>query len=89
MNAKETETVNEKIYQIIMITEADYGCEECPPEGPAALVCGRNRRGIACDRRVGRKTANCGVRTENSDPIEEIRQKEKTWRKISLRRFQE
>ena len=38
MNAKETETVNEKIYQIIMITEADYGCEECPPEGPAALV---------------------------------------------------
>ncbi len=30
--------MSKKIYQILKITEADYGCEECPPEGPAALV---------------------------------------------------
>jgi hypothetical protein len=98
--------VSEKIYQILKITEADYGCEECPPEGPAALVFlrsddGEQRRlevpeavlsaaGIDEGSRVtGRKTADRGVRTEEFDPIEEIRQKEKTWRRISLRRFRE
>lgn len=27
-----------KVYRVEEITEADYGCEECPPDGPHAMV---------------------------------------------------
>lgn len=30
--------MGEKTFQVTEITEADYGCEECPPDGPHALV---------------------------------------------------
>lgn len=60
--------MNEKIgdgesWKVTEIEEADYGCEECGPEGPKALVFLENETGEKRQREIPEKVLSArGIR---------------------------